>query len=179
MMWAIDLTRSKIGLNPDSKWFKIWWMVHGGIPVEFFRQTHQAHPKLPEWLVCLLDSLPSDVARGHQFQGQWLSAFLSVKTRKMRPETHWKEIYEIISKLPYVQVKRSIKKSIRSKFIRPLTLVLIFWERKVIAEPFFWGSVGDEFNSSFKIYHIGTHPAAAFHRSWKKVNQKVAKKKVL
>ena len=77
----------------------------------------------------------------------------------------------------YVQVKRSIKKSIRSKFIRPLTLVLIFWERKVIAEPFFWGSVGDEFNSSFKIYHTGMHPAAAFHRSWKKFNQKVAKKR--
>jgi hypothetical protein len=53
--------------------------------------------------------------------------------------------------------------------------------RKFVAELVFRESIRSEFNGSFKIYHIdsGTHPAAAFHRSWKKVDHKVAKKKVL
>ena len=149
--------------------------------MEFFGQTHQAHPRLPVRLVCLEDSSPSDAAKGYQAQVQQLSAFFVNKNRENVPETHCKEIHEIVSKLPYVQAKRTIKKGITSKFVRSLTSVLICWERKAVAEPFFWGSVGSEFNGSFKIYHIdsGAHPAAAFHGSWKKVDHKVAEKKVL
>jgi hypothetical protein len=99
----------------------------------------------------------------------------------MIPETHCKEIHEIVSKLPYVQAKRTIKKGITSKFVGSLTSVLICWERKAVAEPVFWRSVGSEFNGSFKIYHIdsGAHPAAAFRGSRKKIDHKVAEKKVL
>lgn len=87
-------------------------------------------------------------------------------------------VHEFISKLPYVQVKRVIKKGISSKFVRS---VLICWDRKIVAEPVFRESVGSELNGSFKIYRIdsGTHPATAFHRSWKEVDHKVAPKKVL
>lgn len=90
-------------------------------------------------------------------------------------------VHELISKLPYVQVKRAIKKGISSKFVRSVTSVLICWDRKIVAEPVFRESVGSELNGSFKIYRIdsGTHPAMAFHRSWKEVGHKVAQKKVL
>ena len=43
--------------------------------MESFGQTHQSHPKLPVWLVCLEDSLPSDMATEYQAQAQQLSAF--------------------------------------------------------------------------------------------------------
>ena len=90
-------------------------------------------------------------------------------------------VHELVSKLPYVQVKRAIKKGISTKFIRFVTSVLIRWDRKIVAEPVFRESVGNKFNSSFKIYHIdsATHPATAFHRSWKEVDHKVAPQKVL
>jgi hypothetical protein len=144
--------------------------------VEFVGQTHQAHPKLPVRLVCLEDSPPSDAAIGYQAQVQQLSAFLSIKTGKMRTGTHGKMVHELVSKLPYVQAKGAIKKGISSKFVRSVTSVLICWDRKIVAEPVFRDSVRSKFNGSFKIYHIdsGTHPATAFHGSWKKVNHKVA-----
>ena len=93
---------------------------------------------------------------------------MSIKIGKMRTRTHCKVVREIASKLPYIQAKRTIKKGIKSEFVRSLTSVLVLWERKVAAEPVFRGGVGSEFNSGFKIYHIysGTHPAVAFHGSW-------------
>jgi len=174
-------TRPRVWLNLEIKWLKSRWMVHGGAPAEFFGQTHQAHPKLPAQLVYLEDPLPQDVARGYPIQVQWLSAFSSTKTGITRTGAHWKVFHKVVSKLPYIQAKRTIKKGITSKFFRSVTLVLICWDRKVFAEPVFRRSVGGEFNSSFQIYHIdsGTHPAAAFHGSWKKVDYKVGQKKVL
>jgi len=90
-------------------------------------------------------------------------------------------VHEPVSKLPYVQVKRAVKQGISSKFVRSATSVLICGDRKIVAEPVFRESVGREFNGSFEIYHIdsGTHPATAFHGSWKKFDHKVAPKKVL
>ena len=177
-MWV---TR-QVGLSPANKWFKqIWWMIHGGALVEFFGQMHQAHPKLAGQLVCLEDSSPWDVARGHQIRVRQLSAILSIKIGNMRIGTHCKMVHEVVSKLPYVQAKGAIEKRITSKLVRSLTSVLVCWDRKGVAEPVFRGSIGSEFNGSFKIYHIDsrTHPAAAFHGSWKKIYHKVAQKKVL
>ena len=149
--------------------------------MEFFGQIHQAHPKLLVHGACLEDSSLLNAARGHLIQLQQLSAFSSIKRGKTRTKTHRKVVHKVVSKLPHVQAKRTIKKSITSKFFKSVTSVLICWDRKVRTEPVCRGSVGREFNSGFKIYHIdsGTHPAASFHGPWKKVDDKIGQKKVL
>src|SRR6266568_3211244 len=103
-----------------------------------------------------------------------LSVFLEIELaniRKAGSRTHAEAIHKVISKLPYVQAKWTIKQGFMGKFIRPLTSVFMRRNRKFAREPVCRKSVRREFDGSFKIDQVdsGAHPGAACHRSRKEV----------